>query len=103
MKRKNSTTKTPQKKARVFNHDLMAFILNEATKIRSSRRISLAFSRSGCDGEGAHLLTWPVFDLDSGLCELSLLLVLPCSEGFSMGSSAFLPLKKNLLIPFRSR
>ena len=95
---------TTKKKARVFNHDRMAVILNEVTKIRSSRRISLAFSRSGCNGEGAHLLTKPVFDLDSGLCELSLLLVFPCSEGFSMGSSAFLLLKKkNLLIPFRSR
>ena len=52
--RKNSTTKQ-HKNPRVFNYDLMVFILNDATKIRCSRRISLAFSRTGCSCEGAHL------------------------------------------------
>ena len=52
------------KNPRVFNYDLMVFILNDATKIRCSRRISLAFSRTGCSCEVAHLpSTWPGFDL----------------------------------------
>ena len=51
------------KELRVFNDDLMVFI-PDAINIRCSRRISLAFPRSGHSAVGAYLPSiWPGFDL----------------------------------------
>jgi len=42
----------------------------------------------------------PGFNVASAICGLSLLLVLPCSEGFSPGSLVFLPPQKPTISKF---